>query len=102
MAPPSDAISVKFDNLHELRNAIQEAQFALQQNRETWMNYTTGTMAAAWADEGGAANQDRNVTFSQYGSDNEEFLANLMKAVQAAEDELRIAVQQGKAAIAQA
>lgn len=100
MAPSPDAISVKFENLQELRNAIQEAQFALQQNRETWMNFTTGTMAAAWADDAGATNQDRNVSFSQYGLDNEEFLANLMKAVEAAENELRIAVQQGKAAIA--
>jgi uroporphyrinogen-III decarboxylase len=99
MAPPADAISVKFENLQELRTAIQQAQLALQENREAWMGFTTGAMSTAWADAGGQANQDRNVTFSQYGQDNEEFLANLMKAVDAAEAELRAAVQRGKAAI---
>lgn len=99
MAPSPDAISVKFENLQELRQAISGAQLALQQNREAWMGFTTGTMSAAWADDGGMANQDRNISFSQYGSDNEEFLGNLMKAVDAAEAELRAAVQRGKAAI---
>lgn len=99
MPPLPDAISVKFENLQELRQAINEAQLALQQNRESWMGFTTGTMSVAWADAAGAANQDRNVNFSQYGLDNEEFLANLSKAVDAAEAELRAAVQRGKAAI---
>jgi hypothetical protein len=92
-AVPSDAISVKFENLQELRTAIQTAQNNLMTNREDWMGYTTGTMSVGWADEAGMQNQLRNADFSKYGEENETFLANLMVAVQKAEDELRAAVQ---------
>jgi hypothetical protein len=88
-----DAISVKFENLQELRTAIQNAQTSLMTNREDWMGYTTGTMSVGWADEAGLQNQLRNGDFSKYGEANETFLNNLMVAVQKAEDELRGAVQ---------
>jgi hypothetical protein len=94
-----DAISVKFENLQELRNAIQTAQTMLNQNRSDWMTFTTNTMAAGWADDAGDANQFRNMDFSKYGEENETFLANLMAAVEKAEDELRGAVQRSRAAI---
>jgi hypothetical protein len=94
-----DAISVKFENLQELKEALINAQNSLMQNREGWMTYTTNTMAMGWADDAGEANQFRNADFSSYGEQNEEFLQNLMKAVDSAEQELRAAVQRARAAI---
>lgn len=98
----ADAISVKFENLQELRQAILNAQNSLMQNREDWMSFTTNTMAVGWADDAGEANQFRNADFSTYGQKNEEFLQNLMQAVEKAEQELRGAVQRARAAIASA
>jgi uncharacterized protein YukE len=95
-----DAISVKFEHLQELKEAIQNAQNSLAQNRGDWMSFTTNTMAMGWADDAGEANQFRNADFSTYGEKNEEFLANLMRAVDQAEQELRGAVQRARAAIA--
>ena len=94
-----DAISVKFENLQELKEALLNAQNSLNTTRTDWMTYTTGTMNVGWADAAGEANQFRNADFSTYGEKNEEFLANLMKAVDAAEQELRGAVQRARAAI---
>jgi len=94
-----DAVSVKFENLQELRQALLTAQNSLNQNRGDWMTYTTGTMATGWADDAGEANQFRNMDFSSYGEKNEEFLQNLMQAVDQAEQELRGAVQRARAAI---
>lgn len=99
MPVSDDAISVKFENLQELRTAIQNAHDNLLQNREGWMNYVTGTMSVGWADDAGEGNQLRNMDFSKYGEENELFLQNLMKAVEAAENELRGAVQRSRAAI---
>lgn len=95
----TNAISVKFANLQELRTAIANAQNLLNQNRTTWMSFTNNTMTAGWADSAGEANQFRNANFSKYGEENELFLANLMSAVQKAEDELRGAVARSRAAI---
>lgn len=94
-----DAISVKFEHLQELREAILNAQNSLNTNRTDWMTFTTGTMAAGWADDAGEANQFRNADFSTYGEKNEEFLQNLMHAVDQAEQELRGAVQRARSAI---
>lgn len=94
-----DAVSVKFENLQELRQALLTAQNSLNQTRGDWMTYTTGTMATGWADDAGEANQFRNMDFSNYGEKNEEFLQNLMNAVDQAEQELRGAVQRARAAI---
>jgi hypothetical protein len=95
-----DAISVKFASLQELRTAIQQAQTMLNANRTEWMNFTTGTMAVAWADDAGLSNQDRNMEFSKYGDANEQFLAQLTSAVDKAEMALRDAVARARAAIA--
>jgi hypothetical protein len=94
-----DAISVKFAHLQELKEALLNAQNSLNQTRTDWMTYTTGTMTVGWADDAGEANQFRNADFSTYGEKNEEFLQNLMKAVDQAEQELRGAVQRARAAI---
>jgi uncharacterized protein YukE len=94
-----DAISVKFENLQELRTAVQTAQTMLHQNRTEWMSFTTSTVAVGWADDAGEANQFRNADFSKYGEENEVFLARLMAAIEKAEDELRGAVQRSRAAI---
>ncbi len=99
MPVSDDAISVKFENLQELRTAIQNAHDNLVQNREGWMNYVTGTMSVGWADDAGEGNQLRNADFSKYGEENETFLQNLMLAVEKAEEELRGAVQRSRAAI---
>ena len=95
-----DAISVKFEHLQQLREAIQTAQNSLSQNRTDWMTFTTGTMNVGWADDAGEANQFRNGDFDTYGQKNEEFLANLMRAVDQAEQDLRGAVQRARTAIA--
>lgn len=94
-----DAISVKFENLQDLRDAIQTAQGSLNENRTNWMSFTTGTMQVGWADDAGEANQFRNADFSSYGEENERFLASLMQAVEQAEQELRGAVQRARSAI---
>lgn len=94
-----DAISVKFEHLQDLRDAITNAQNSLNQNRTDWMSFTNNTMAVGWADDAGEANQFRNADFSTYGEKNEEFLQNLMQAVEQAEQELRGAVQQARSAI---
>lgn len=94
-----DAISVKFEHLQELRQAILTAQNSLNQNRTEWMNFTNNTMTVGWADDAGEANQFRNADFSKYGEDNETFLQNLMQAVDQTEQDLRGAVQQSRAAI---
>lgn len=99
MPVSDDAISVKFENLQELRTAIQTAQQNLMENRENWMTFTTGTMSVGWADDAGEGNQLRNADFSKYGEENETFLQNLMLAVEKAEEELRGAVQRSRAAI---
>jgi uncharacterized protein YukE len=95
-----DAISVKFEHLHELKEALLNAQNSLNQTRTDWMSYTTNTMTVGWADDAGEANQFRNADFSTYGEKNEEFLQNLMRAVDQAEQELRGAVQRARSAIA--
>jgi uncharacterized protein YukE len=95
-----DAVSVKFEHLQDLKEAIQNAQNSLSQNRGDWMSFTTGTMNLGWADDAGEANQFRNADFDTYGQKNEEFLANLMRAVDQAEQELRGAVQRARSAIA--
>jgi hypothetical protein len=94
-----DAVSVKFEHLQNLREAISNAQNSLAQNRGDWMSFTTNTMGVGWADDAGEANQFRNGDFSSYGEKNEEFLANLMRAVDQAEQELRGAVQRARSAI---
>jgi hypothetical protein len=94
-----DAISVKFEHLQDLKEAILNAQNSLSQNRGDWMSFTTNTMNVGWADGAGEANQFRNADFSTYGEKNEEFLANLMRAVEQAEQELRGAVQRARTAI---
>ncbi|TDV40071.1 hypothetical protein [Actinophytocola oryzae] len=94
-----DAISVKFEHLQDLRQAILTAQNSLATNRGDWMSFTTNTMAMGWADEAGDANQFRNADFSKYGEENELFLQNLMQAVENAEQELRGAVQRARTAI---
>jgi hypothetical protein len=97
--PSADAISVKFEHLQQLRDAILNAQQSLQTNREDWMSFTTNTMAVSWADDAGDANQFRNMDFSKYGTENETFLANLMTAVENAEQTLRGAVQRARNAM---
>ncbi|MFL6118702.1 hypothetical protein [Actinophytocola sp.] len=94
-----DAISVKFEHLRDLKQAILNAQNSLQQNRTDWMTFTTGTMNMAWADDAGEGNQFRNANFDTYGQKNEEFLANLMRAVDQAEQDLRGAVQRARTSI---
>lgn len=94
-----DAISVKFAHLEELRQAITTARNHLVTNREDWMGYTTNTMSVGWADAAGDQNQLRNANFSDYGTKNEEFLDALDKAVDAAKEELRGAVQRARAAM---
>jgi hypothetical protein len=94
-----DAISVKFEHLQELRQAILTAQNSLNQNRTDWMSFTNNTMSVGWADDAGEANQFRNADFSKYGEENETFLQNLMQAVEQTEQDLRGAVQQARASI---
>jgi hypothetical protein len=94
-----DAISVKFEHLQELRDAINRAQASLNTTRTEWMNFTTGTMSMGWADDAGDANQFRNADFSKYGEENELFLQRLMQAVERTEQELRSAVARARASI---
>lgn len=95
----SEAISVKFAHLQQLRDGINTAMASLNSTRTDWMSFTNGTMSTAWDDDAGLANQIRNADFSKFGEENEIWLQNLAKAVDQAEQELRAAVAQSRAAI---
>lgn len=95
----NDAISAKFGDLQQLREAVATARASLEAGRSEWMGFTNGQMSAAWADGGGDQNQMRNGSWSNVGQSNEDFLNQLDRAIDQTEQELRGAVMRARSAM---
>lgn len=95
----TDAISAKFGDLQQLREAVATARASLEAGRSDWMGFTNGQMATGWADGGGDQNQMRNGSWSNVGQSNEDFLNQLDRAIDQTEQELRGAVMRARSAM---
>jgi hypothetical protein len=95
----NDAISAKFGDLQQLREAVATARASLEAGRSDWMSFTTGQMSTGWGDGAGDQNQLRNGSWSNVGQSNEDFLNQLDRAIDQTEMELRGAVQRARSAM---
>lgn len=95
----TDAISAKFADLQQLREAVASARASLEAGRSDWMSFTNGEMSAAWADGAGDQNQTRNMGWSNVGQSNEDYLNSLDRAINETEIELRTARDRARIAM---